>query len=154
IERDIHDLALDADDAALFGFGAKESRIEARIEMEGVIDRPVPRAALEPPGLRRLRFETILPRVGIAAFRHMAQPMLVETDAAHVHAETAARTEIVLSGAGPVTEFEAELDRPPRRAEEGVLVDLEQLVELADRSDRRSAHADDAGRVGFDQRDA
>ena len=51
----------------------------------------------------------------------------------------------------PVDELDAELERALRVAQEFVLVDLQQLVELRDGRDRRLAYADDADLGRLDQ---
>jgi hypothetical protein len=53
----------------------------------------------------------------------------------------------------PVDELDAEFERALRVPQEVVLVDLDQLVELRDRRDRRFTDTDDADLGRLDQRD-
>jgi hypothetical protein len=87
-----------------------------------------------------------------AQFAH-PQPILVAAQPPQVLADDAEAMEIALALAPPVPELDAQLERPLRLAQEVVLVEAEQLVELLDGGDGRLAHPDRADRLGLDEDD-
>src|SRR3546814_14534618 len=84
----------------------------------------------------------------------MAQPMMVEMNARHFDAEIAEGMKMAVVRAAPALEFDAELDRAVRRAEEFGGIEAQVAVEFVDRRHGRFADADGSDRLGFDQDDA
>src|SRR3546814_5931647 len=84
----------------------------------------------------------------------MAQPMMVEMNARHFDAEIAEGMEVAVVRAAPALEFDAELDRAVRRAEEFGGIEAQVAVEFVDRRHGRFADADGSDRPGFDGGDA
>src|SRR3546814_8390379 len=86
--------------------------------MDRVMHRAVTRRGREPAFARGHGLEIIGAVIGVAARREMAQPMMVEMNARHFDAEIAEGMKMAVVRAAPALEFDAELDRAVRRAEE------------------------------------
>ena len=93
--------------------------------------------------LERRRGESLLPRT---------QPEVLEFHAAPELAERAEGMDVVFTGQIPAAKLDAELERALRLAHEVRFVEAQQLVEVAQRRQRRFAHSDGADLVGLDQR--
>ncbi len=158
IERGIDDLAFGSADAVRFGMAAKEARIEAGVEVEGVEQLREGK-----PGIGARAGEAPEPRRG-GAHRPgrdvveppapaLAQVELVEMDSAEILAVVAERMEVALAGRAPVDELDAELERALGRGDELVLVDPEHVVVGDERRNRRLADPDGADLVRLDEVD-
>jgi hypothetical protein len=77
----------------------------------------------------------------------------MERRAAQVHAGIAEGVQIAAAKLPPVDEFDPQLERARRAAQEIVLVDAENGVEPNDLRNRRLTHANRADQFGFDQLD-
>src|SRR3546814_8789833 len=108
--------------------------------MDRVMHRAVTRRGREPAFARGHGLEIIGAVIGVATRREMAQPMMVEMDARHFDAEIAEGVEIAVVRAAPALEFDTELDRAVRRAEELGRIEATIAVEIVDRrhGDRKS----------------
>src|SRR3546814_2663085 len=84
----------------------------------------------------------------------MAQPMMVEMNARHFDAEIADGMKMAVVRAAPALEFDAELYRAVRRAEEFGAIEAPVAVEFVDRRYGPFAEADGSARLGFDEDDA
>src|SRR3546814_13195905 len=84
--------------------------------------------------------------------RPHAQPILVEGQGADIGAVAPEGVEIAIPRLAPADEIEPELEGRAGAADEVVLVDPEQLVEVAQRRTRRLADADEIGRASCRER--
>src|SRR3546814_8797471 len=80
--------------------------------------------------------------------------MMVEMNARHFDAKIAEGMKMAVVRAAPALEFDAELDRAVRRAEEFGGIEAQVAVEFVDRRHGRFADADGSDRLGFDEDDA
>src|SRR6185295_6494098 len=81
------------------------------------------------------------------------QPVRMEVDAIHVDAVRTERVQIRMAEARPVAEFDGQLERRVRLADEVVLVQIQHAIEDAHLRDGGFADTDRADLLGLDQHD-
>ena len=148
---DLRDPPFDPADPGRFGDRPQEARIPRRIEVIGVGERLV---AIEREAVRGggLQFERIVPVFATKAARAGFEPEMLEVRDEGRSTNRSERVEIARIDPVPAFERDAELERRVGRADERILVHADELMEGADRRDRRFPDADRADVVGFDQR--
>jgi hypothetical protein len=156
--RHFLDLSLDALDAARLRVLAQEPGVKRGIEMIGVADVREQRARIRRRQREPVEFagdgaEAVILDGVPGTLGPIAQPVLVEVDALHVHAVNTERMEVDVALACPIPEFDAELERRLRGFHEGRFVEAQHAIEAENVGDRRFADADGADLVRFDQRD-
>ncbi len=136
-QRGRQDLALGADHAQALGVGAQMASVEGGVELEGVgqrfgrrarpADRPV-----EASGESRLGVQRIVPQPMVVALGAARQPVVVERHDAQRPSDLAEGVDVVVTRRAPAHELYAQLDRALRGLEEGVLVQAQEGVDVAD----------------------
>ena len=151
IKLDVGDAALDPARAVAFGHGPQEARVEARIELIGIV-HPVVGQMRELGLLGGLELEAIT----IISSSHPAlgslEPEVLEAGGPVIGAGQAKRMEIALAGHPPIVELNAQFESGLGRAHEVGFVDVEQPVVDDQRRDGAFTHSDRANVIGFDQR--
>src|SRR5687768_17169167 len=152
------DPTLLADDSALFREPAEETRIERRIEVEGVEDRRkwIVRLSLdmrEPVAGENDRVEKIVAERLRKAERSRAQPVVMERQKPNSAAHLPECVDVGLDRCSPALECNAELVGRPCCGDELCFVDSQRLVEGHDVRNGGFADADGSDLIGLDERD-
>ncbi len=152
ILRDAGDLALDALDALGLAALAQVAGIQRGVEVIGVVDpRFFRREELVRPG--GLVLEAVVAQLVAEAGGPRGEPEIVEIAEPRAPADDAEGMDVAVAAAGPVLERDAQLDGAARDAQELALVQVENLVERADRGEGGFTDADRADLLRLDQRD-
>ena len=146
------DPALDALHAEALAEAPQELRIQARVQVEGVV-HAAPRQVRETVRLRGLQLQAVVAVVAGQLALAALQPEVLEARGPVVLAREPEGVDVVLPHVAPVLEADAELEGGLRGGHELLFVDVEQLVEGQQRGDRGLAHAHGADLVGLDQAD-
>ncbi len=155
---DVDDLAFVADDVVRFAPAAQVQRVQAGVEVEGIIPAPaVVRILLvgqaEPSARRGLAGEADVVEARRGSGEPLLDPILLERDGIEVLPVIAERVEIAVALAAPVDELDPELEGGLGGPDEFGLVEAERMVEPAQRGNGGFADADGADLIRFDQLD-
>ena len=154
-----HDPPLDPRYAAALRMNPEEAREQRRVEMVGVIQPGERRFGIAGVGqaeavaargkaVQRIMIEVLrLPAGGIF------QPELVRVKPQQILADLAEAVDVAVPRLAPVDELDPQLEGGLGGADHLHLIEPGQRVIVADRRDRRLAHADGSDLVGFDQGD-
>ena len=146
------DLAFDALEPVAFRHAPEESRVKACVEVVGVVDLRLLRLP-EQVAARGHGFQAEVAQFRLHAAALAVQPEMVEGAGQGALPGDAERMDVAIARPAPVLERDRQLEGAGDRAQEFLLVDLQETVEGADRRHRRFADADGADLLRLDQGD-
>ena len=147
---DLMNLAFDAFQSVALGDTAQEARIQAGIEMVGVVDLWL-RLQRKLIAARSDGFQTEIAQFRLHAATQAVEPEMMERTDQGALSGDAERMDVAFARPVPVLEGNGELEGAGDRAQELLLVDLQEAVERADRRYRGFADADGADLLRLDQ---
>ncbi len=146
------DLALDAGGAIALRVGAQEARIQAGIQMVGIVHRGLLQHR-EAVRTRGLRFQAVLIEAAVHATPLRLQPEVMERAHQRALPGTAKRVDVAITLALPVFEGNGQLEGAGHRTQEFLLVDLQEAMKSTNRWHGGFAHANRADLLRLHQHD-
>jgi len=156
---DIDDLAFLPHDAAFFGIGSQETRIQTGVELIGVRNMPDRRIACVCAGRHELVFkrgrgvDREIGKIRRFTLQLHLQPILMAAQPAQILPDDPEPVDIARPDLVPVVELNAQLECALRQAHELHFIEAKQFIEFLDRRDRCLPHADGSDIFGFHQLD-
>src|SRR6185312_12212410 len=154
----VHDFSLGSLHSSSLGVRAQHADKQCGIELEGVLDAGHRAGAhlldpSHPAGQRSGRIERIRREILGAGFSPAPQPVLLERQRAESQADVTERVEIAVSRSYPVVVLNGELEGAAGGPKHRILIDAEEVIDVADLRNGGLADADRADGIGFHDTD-